>query len=100
MKKNSFPKSGLFNLRALIGFTLCFVGVALALFAHFSPLTNHVSIPGATKASRPLTYMPAPGAGPETEAADLGRLERFWNDRLAYPTGHFDPRWVRAEIGR
>ena len=106
MTKHSFRQSGFFNLRALIGFTLCFVGVALALFASFpvrhslgvggSPLTDHVSLPDATKASRPLPYMPAPGNRPETEAADLGRLEQFWNDRLTYPTGRFDPRWLRA----
>src|SRR6266545_4090536 len=114
MKKNSYTRpvrrslgeGGFFNLRALIGFTLCFVGVALALFASFpvrrslgvggSPLTDHLSLPSATKASRPLPYMPAPGQRPDTEAADLGRLERFWNDRLTYPTGRFDPRWLRA----
>src|SRR4029450_5728547 len=96
MKKNSFSKSGLFNLRALIGFTLCFVGVALALLARFAPLTDQVSLPGATKASRPLPYMPVLGARPETEAADLGRLEQYWNDRLTYPTGRFNPRWLRA----
>jgi hypothetical protein len=104
MKKNytrSTParrpdEGGFFNLRALIGFTLCFMGVALALFAHFSPLTNHISLSSATKASRPAPYMPVPGAGPETEAADLGRLEQFWSDRLTYPTGRFDPRWLRA----
>src|SRR6266508_2829629 len=106
MTKHSFRQSGFFNLRALIGFTLCFVGVALALFASFpvrhslgvggSPLTDHVSLPDATKTSRPLPYMPAPGNRPETEAADLGRLEQFWNDRLTYPTGRFDPRWLRA----
>ena len=89
-------EGGFFNLRALIGFTLCFVGVALALFARFSPLTDHVSLPSATKASRPLPYMPAPGQKPETEAADLGRLEQFWNDRLTYPTGRFDPKWLRV----
>jgi hypothetical protein len=89
MKKNSFPQSGFFNLRALIGFTLCFAGVVLALFAHFS-------LPSATKASRPLPYMPVPGTKPEAEAAGLGRLERYWNDRLTYPTGRFDPRWLRA----
>jgi hypothetical protein len=89
-------EGGFFSLRALIGFTLCFVGVALALFAHFSPLTDRLSLPGATKASRPLPYMPAPGQRPDTEAADLGRLEQFWNDRLTYPTGRFDPAWLRA----
>src|SRR5256714_7010932 len=40
--------------------------------------------------------MPAPGGRPEAEAADLARLERFWNDRLTYPTGRFDPGWLRA----
>src|SRR5436190_9038293 len=89
-------EGGFFNLRALIGFTLCFGGVALALFAHFSPLTDHVSLPGATKPLRPLPYMPAPGGTPETEAADLARLEQFWNDRLTYPTRRFDPGWLRA----
>src|SRR5207245_10014498 len=89
-------EGGFFRLRALIGFTLCFVGVALALFAHFSPLTDHLSLLGATEASRPPRYMPAPGQRPDTEANDLARMERFWNDRLTYPTGRFDPRWLRA----
>ena len=40
--------------------------------------------------------MPVPGSRPETEAADLGRLEQYWHDRLTYPTGRFDPSWVRA----
>ena len=40
--------------------------------------------------------MPVPGNRPETEAADLGRLEQFWNDRLTYPTGRFDPKWLRT----
>src|SRR5215510_6039777 len=93
MKRNSFPQSGFFNLRALISFTLCFLGLALALFAHF---IDRLSLPGATKSSRPLPYMPAPGAKPEAEAADLGRLEQFWNNRLTYPTGRFDPAWLRA----
>jgi hypothetical protein len=42
------------------------------------------------------TIYAVPGERPETEAADLGRLELFWNDRLTYPTGRFDPRWLRA----
>jgi hypothetical protein len=96
MKRNSFTRSAFFNLRALFGFTLGFVAVALAIFAHFSPLTDHVLRPSATNASPPPRYMPAPGQRPEAEAADLGRLERFWNDRLTYPTGRFDPRWLRA----
>ncbi|MEY2545479.1 MAG: hypothetical protein QOG48_596 [Verrucomicrobiota bacterium] len=27
---------------------------------------------------------------------DLDRLEQQWNDRVTYPTGRFDPEWVRA----
>src|SRR5438552_162653 len=89
-------EGGFFNLRALFAFTLCFAGVALALFAHFSPVTDHLGLSGATKATPPLPYLPAPGGRPEAETADLGRLERFWNDRLTYPTGRFDPAWLRA----
>ena len=104
MKKNhtrSTParrpvEGGFVNLRALIGFTLCFVGIALALFACFSPLTDRASLPSTTKPSRPEPYMPVPGARPEGEAEDLGRLEQFWTDRLTYPTGRFDPAWLRA----
>src|SRR5438034_2373659 len=96
MKKNSSTRSAFFNLRSLFGFTLGFLGVALAIFAHFSPLTDPVSRPGATDTSRPPRYMPVPGNRPGTESADLGRLEQFWNDRLTYPTGRFDPAWVRA----
>src|SRR5437588_4086580 len=96
MKKKISTRSAFFNLRALLGFTLCFVGVALGLFAHFSPLTNHSSLSRATDASQPARYMPAPGQRPETEAEDLGRLEQYWNDRLTYPTGRFNPKWLRA----
>src|SRR6476659_6340138 len=100
MKKNSSTRSAFFNLRSLFGFTLGFLGIALAIFAHFSPLTDHVSRPGATNASRPPRYMPVPGARPEAEAEDLGRLEQFWTDRLTYPTGRFDPAWLRTAVAQ
>src|SRR6266550_1112528 len=96
MKKNSSTRSAFFNLRSLFGFTLGFLGIVLAIFAHFSPITDHVSRPGATNAPRPPRYMPVPGARSEAEAAELGRLEQFWTDRLTYPTGRFDPAWLRA----
>jgi hypothetical protein len=96
MKNKISTRSAFFNLRALLGFTLCFVGVALGLFAHFSPFTNHSALSGATNASQPAHYMPAPGQRPGNEAEDLGRLEQYWNDRLTYPTGRFNPKWLRA----
>jgi len=69
MKQNSVAQSGFFNFRALLGFTLSFVGIALGLFAHFSPLTDHVSLSGATKASGASRYLPVPGNRLETEAS-------------------------------
>src|SRR6184192_1071753 len=99
MKKQSTSHSAFINLRLLFGFTLCFLGVALAIFASFpvrGSLGEGGSRPGATNAERPAPYMPVPSGRVETEGADLGRLEQFWNDRLTYPTGRFDPAWVRA----
>src|SRR5437667_3204659 len=40
--------------------------------------------------------MPVPSGRVETEGADLGRLEQFCHERWTYPTGRFDPAWVRA----
>jgi len=89
MKRNSFSTySAFFNLRALVGSFLCFAGVLLALLA-FGAFNGK-------DAERRARYMPVPGGSPETESADLGRLEQFWNDRLTYPTGRFDPAWLRA----
>src|SRR5437773_5060548 len=99
MKRQSTSHSAFINLCLLFGFTLCFLGVALAIFASFPircSLGEGGSRPGATNAERPAPYMPVPGGRVETEGADLGRLEQFWNDRLTYPTGRFDPAWVRA----
>src|SRR5213595_106979 len=89
MKKNSSSTySAFFNLRALVGFLFCFAGVLLALLA-FGAF-------GVWDAEQPARYMPVPGSSPEAEAADLGRLEQYWNDRLTYPTGRFNPKWLRA----
>jgi hypothetical protein len=38
-------------------------------------------------------YMPV--AGERGEAEGLNRMEEEWNNRLTYPTGVFDPAWVR-----
>src|ERR1700736_5998797 len=38
--------------------------------------------------------MPVPG-GKRGEASDLNRMEEEWNNRLTYPTGLFNPAWVR-----
>ena len=88
MTKNSRVHSAFFNLRLIISLLLSFSGALLALFGS--------GVFSSKDAERPARYMPVPGKRPETEAADLGRLEQFWNDRLTYPTGRFDPKWLRA----
>src|SRR5436305_6692356 len=86
--RSSVGEAGFFNPRALLGLTLCFAGLALAIFAARESTMHRVS-----QAAR---YMPVPGNDLQGEAARLAELEQYWQDRLTYPTGRFDPAWVRA----
>ena len=79
---------GFINLRALLGLTLGLSGVALAIFAGKDGALQ--------RPSEPERYMPVPGGDSREEAANLGRLEQYWHDRLTFPTGRFNPAWVRA----
>jgi hypothetical protein len=81
-------ESGFFNLRVLLALTLCFAGVALAMFSIKESTLRSMS--------QPARYMPVPGGELQSEAARLGELELYWQNRLTYPTGRFDPAWVRA----
>jgi hypothetical protein len=86
--RRSLGEGGFFNLRALLGLTLCLFGVALAIFAGREAALR--------PAAEPPRYMPVPGASSESESPGLAQLEQYWHDRLTFPTGRFDPRWVRA----
>src|SRR5215471_6931955 len=79
---------GFINLRALLGLTLGLSGVALAIFAGKDGALQ--------RPSEPERYMPVPGGDLRDEAANLGQLEQYWHDRLTFPTGRFDPAWLRA----
>src|SRR4051812_29628594 len=91
MKKRSHRVAGLFSARAFVAFNL-FCAAALLGVSAFEVKTS---------ADRPQDRdanieagphdMPAPGG----ETDDLNRLELQWHDRLTYPTGKFDPAWVR-----
>jgi hypothetical protein len=81
-------EGGFFNLRALLGLTLCLFGVALAILAERGAALR--------PAPEPDRYMPVPGNSSQSEAAGLEQLEQYWHDRLTFPTGRFDPAWVRA----
>lgn len=101
MKNTSTSRSAFFNFRVLLSFTLGFLGIALAILAaRDSTLRN---LPGSTRTAvaavrsdEPALYMPVPGRNSREEANGLARLEQYWNDRLTFPTGRFNPAWVRA----
>src|SRR5215470_13215128 len=86
--RSSVGEAGFFNPRALLGLTVCFAGLALAIFAARESTVHRVS--------PPARYMPVPGSSLQGEAARLAELEHYWQNRLTYPTGRFDPAWLRA----
>src|SRR5438034_10218353 len=86
--RSRLSESGSISLRTLLGLTFALSGIALAIFAGKEGPVQ--------PASEPERYMPVPGTGSQSEAAGLAQLEQYWHDRLTYPTGRFDPAWVRA----
>lgn len=46
--------------------------------------------------ARLARYRPSPGGDSQGDAAGMARLNEYWHQRLTYPTGRFDPAWVRA----
>jgi hypothetical protein len=85
-------EGGFIKFRAVLGLTLGLSGIALALFSSKEAAVQ--------RASEPERYMPVPGAKGQSEAAALQQLEQYWHDRLTYPTGRFDPAWVRAAVAQ
>ena len=90
MKTKSTSQSAFINLRLLLGLTLGSVGLALVMLAVKPSAEKPVP------SEKPLPYMPVPGENPQDENAALTKLELYWFDRLTFPTGRFEPRWVRA----
>ena len=54
-------------------------------------LTTSTALHDSADPHRLPAYMPIPGG----KADDLDDMELYWNDRLTYPTGRFDPAWLR-----
>src|SRR4051794_32548028 len=90
--RKRLDEGGFIKFRALLALFLGFSGVALAIFAGKDALVR--------PASEPERYMPVPSAKEQSEAAALERLEQYWHDRLTFPTGRFDPAWVRAAVAQ
>src|SRR5438552_8499073 len=90
-------QGGFFTLRALLGFTLCFLGVALAILGGWGgALRSPQRHAPVGRPQEPERYMPVPGARSQGEAARLAQLEQYWRDRLTFRTGRFNPAWLRA----
>ena len=65
---------------------IAFVGLlTLGLVAGSAALHNRNSVP---------RYAATP-EGENGEAEGLSRLEAYWNDRLTYPTGNYNPAWLQ-----
>src|SRR5215217_1242046 len=79
---------GFISLRMLLGLSFVLSGVALAIFAGKDVAQQRLS--------EPERYMPVPGSDARDESASLGQLEQYWRDRVTFPTGRFDPAWLRA----
>lgn len=85
---------GFTRLRLSLALVVCGAGIFLAVAALRPPQTT-TPVAGATEPDLPR-YMPVPGG----ETDDLNRLEEEWNNRLTYPTGVFNPEWVRQALAQ
>jgi hypothetical protein len=80
-------ESALLRPRVFLAFVLFTTGVCLATLS----LNFQTEAPRPTDRVSAERYMPVPGG----RADDLDRIEAEWTNRVTYPTGLFDPAWVR-----
>src|SRR6476469_1518303 len=98
MREERRAKKDHFNQRrirvALVLMSLLIVGLGAAGVRW---ATSDAGTPAALSetSADPDRFMPIPG-GKGGEAAELAKLEADWNNRVTYPTGKFNPAWVRA----
>ncbi|MEO5720885.1 MAG: dockerin type I domain-containing protein [Chthoniobacterales bacterium] len=85
IRNRARAEAGLINLRVCLALVLCSAGVLLAAVSLRPPQAQ----PETVKQDR---YMPVP----DGDRDNLNRMEEEWNNRLTYPTGIFNPAWVRA----
>src|SRR5438552_12383490 len=74
MKKNPASKSGLFNARVLLAFSLCSVGAWLALLSFAStPPTSNVTVPSAIGQTVTVMWTGTipPGSNPSSDCTVL-----------------------------
>ena len=91
MKTKSSTSSAFFHLRVFLGFSLVLVGVGLGVFAGRSAAPQRPD--GTTGRGY---YKPTLAGDSQGDLAGMARLEEYWHHRVTYPTGRFDPAWLRA----
>ena len=91
MRKQSPSQSGVSKKRVVLSIALGSVSVLLAVFTFAGMPARLVK-----QTEEPPRFMPVPGE----KAEDLDRIEAQWHDRLTYPTGEFDPAWVRRAVAQ
>src|SRR6266480_4528907 len=95
MKINRAGRFGFLQIRALVAVALFGVAICLAKFSFAPPQTTN-NEREHEEMDRLGRYMPVPGG----DADDMSRMEEEWNNRLTYPTGIFDPLWVRLAAAK
>src|SRR5256885_1990823 len=65
------------------------LGAALAAFTLLSGGSERGVV---ASGSQPALYSPGEESGEMSPAA----VEQYWQNRLSYPTGHFNERWIAA----
>jgi len=63
---------------------------AVALIALVAGSRHWTGAPASSAA--PARYLPVPGG---EKGEQFAALDAYWNDRLTYPTGRFNPAWLR-----
>ena len=97
MRKKLAPRSRLFNSRILLALSLCSVSALLAVISFALPEEQAQSaIARGDRDAGKFRDMPVPGG----KADDLERMEEEWNNRVTYPTGRFNPAWLRLAAAR
>jgi len=93
--KKTDSRSAFFNLRSIAALSLglCSLAFAISAVKMKGPVAAGESFAQAEERMRDI---PTLGENGGDENKNLGRLEQFWNDRLTYPTGKFNPAWLRA----
>jgi hypothetical protein len=92
-QRNPRSQSGISTPRVLFGLGFCSVGILLAIFSFGALPFSHQRPAHMAQLERD---MPVRGGDPD----DLDRMEEEWNNRLTYPTGIFNPLWLRLAAAK